>query len=460
MTLRSLTTEPAKPVPLVNGLPIIGVLPQLLRANPFENLKALMLKHGDLIALKFGPLKVYLVSNPDYLQHMLRDEYTNYVKPELLYRVIRRVVGYGLVTSSGDFWLRQRRMIQPHLHRKQLPLLHTQMVTAVTAVLDSWALRIAAGEVFELSDEMAKITMEVISRTMFGNEVLSAADMKRFADSMNVINNYLGRNGYFGFMPDNFPFPGQRQFEQARQTVFELVNQMIQRCREQGDSVSGLMKMMLNTVDEATNEQMTDQQLFDEVMTLFSAGYDTTASVLAWLWTVLDQNPAVAQQLQAEVNAVLGDVTPSFETVTQLEYTRKVFLELLRFRSVVAMLPRKAVAKDMVGGYEIPAGAFVLLFYHGVHHNPTVWQDPERFDPERFTPELVAQRHPFAYLPFSGGPRKCAADEFAMMEGPLIISMILQRFAVQVLPNQDFSSRITVTVRPHAGVKAHITAKA
>jgi cytochrome P450 len=411
------------------------------------------------VKLKFGPLSVYLVSNAAYLQQILRDANTDYEKPEMLYGALRKVMGNGLVTSSGDFWLRQRRMIQPHLHRKQLPLLYNDMVGAITAVLDTWEPRIASGEVFDLHTEMSKITMEIITRTMFGNGVLSEAESEVVSDMMNILAEYVGKNGFLGMLPEWMPFPGKKKFTQAQKTVHRIVGRLIERCREQGENASGLIKMLLNTVDEATNQQMTDQQLFDEIMTVFAAGFETTASVLTWLWTVLDRHPDVAVQLQAEVNAVVGADIPQLEHLPRLDFTRKVILELMRLHTIVPMLPRKAKTPITLGNHALPAGTMVLMFFHGVHHNPQLWDNPPRFDPTRFDAEAAAQRHPFAYLPFSGGPRKCAGDELALMEGQLAIAMIMQRFSITLQQGQDFAPHISITLRPHYGVKAKISVR-
>jgi cytochrome P450 len=167
----------------------------------------------------------------------------------------------------------------------------------------------------------------------------------------------------------------------------------------------------------------------------------------------------VIAKLQAEVDTVMGGRVPQFEDVIKLEYTRKVFLELMRLYTIAPMLPRRTKEGDMLGDFNLPPKSFVLMFFHGVHHNPRLWEEPERFDPERFSPERVSQRHPFAYAPFSGGPRKCAGDEFALLEGPLAIAMILQRYTVELLPGQNFSARMSVTMRPGSGVKAKIKAR-
>jgi cytochrome P450 len=214
--------------------------------------------------------------------------------------------------------------------------------------------------------------------------------------------------------------------------------------------------MLIKSVDEETNQQMTEQQLFDEVMTIFLAGYETTSTALTWLLVVLETYPAVLEKLQAESDQVLGSRPPTFDDILRLTYSRQVFMEVLRYHTVASLLPRALNKPDQLGPYRLPANALVLLSFYSVHHNPRVWDHPEMFDPGRFTPEAVAQRHPFAYVPFSAGPRKCAGDEFALLEGPLIIAMLLRRYTVTLLPNQTFQASLG-SLRPKNGVKATLS---
>jgi cytochrome P450 len=238
----------------------------------------------------------------------------------------------------------------------------------------------------------------------------------------------------------------------------QVINRIIAKCRADKDASAGLIEMLIKSVDEETNEAMTEQQLFDEVMTIFLAGYETTSTALTWLLVILKKHPAVLEKLQAEIDQVLGSRAPTFEDILRLTYTHQVFMEVLRYHTVASLLPRALNEPDQLGPYLLPANALVLLSIHGVHHNPRVWNNPEVFDPERFAPEAIAQRHPFAYVPFSAGPRKCAGDEFALLEGPLIIAMLLQRYTINLLPNQTFEARLG-NLRPKNGVKATLSAR-
>lgn len=443
-----------QPIPVQKGLPLLGILPNLFGRDPYEYLKSIMLEHGDFVQLNFGPQPVYLVSHPDYLQRILRDNYPNYRKPGMFYNTGREVVGNGLLTSEGDFWLRQRRMIQPHLHRKQLESLFTNIRAATQEILDSWQSLAANHSEIELREKMGETTMNIITQTMFGVGTLPAGELAETTRRVAQIVKYTGGALFSDMLPKWLPLPGRQEFLRDLGILKETIHRIIARCRQDKEISAGLIQMLLNSVDEESHEQMTEKQLFDEVMTIFLAGYETTATALTWLTVVLRDHPEVLEKLRAEIDQVLGTRIPSFEDMPRLVYARQVFMETLRMYTVAPFLPRSSNEGDRLGNYYLPANALILVFYHGVHHNPRVWDSPEVFDPGRFTPERMASQHPFAYVPFSAGPRKCAGEEFALLEGPLVMAMLLQRYNIDLLPNQIFSSGIGATMQPRNGVKA------
>lgn len=448
-----------QPIPIQKGLPLLGILPKLLSGDPYAYLKNIMLEQGDLVQLNFGPQSVYLVSHPDYLQRILRDNYQNYRKPDLFYGVGREVVGNGLSVSSGEFWLRQRRMIQPHLHRKQLENLFSDMRGAISETLSTWEALAANRTEVELAERMAEITINVITHVMFGEGTLPAEEVAETGRRATRLMKYIGRTLFASFLPSWFPIPGRREFLRDLGQVRETVNQIIAKCRQDKEISASLIQMLIRSVDDESHEQMTEQQLFDEVMTIFLAGYETTATALTWLSVVLQNHPDVLEKLRAEINQVLGDRLPSFEDLPRLVYAKQVFMEILRMYTIVPLLPRTLVKADRLGNYSLAANAMVLVFYHGVHHNPQVWDKPESFDPERFAPERMAGQNPFAYVPFSAGPHKCIGDEFALMEGPLVMAMVLQKYTLSLLPNQTFASGLGAAMQPRHGVKAVISAR-
>lgn len=454
-----MTIEQSQPIPVEKGWPLLGVLPKLLRGDPYEYLKSVMLEQGDFVQLNFGPQPVYLISHPDYLKRILWENHLNYRKPGMLYDTAREVMGNGLVLSDGDFWLRQRRMIQPHLHRKQLTYLFDEMVDSIAEVLNSWETMATSGTQVELHEKMADITINVITRTMFGHGMLPPTEVAEIGRSIMYINNYNGTTVYTSMLPKWFPIPGRRQYERDLSKARETVNQIIAKCRQEKETSASLIQMLINSVDEESQQQMTEQQLFDEVMTIFIAGYDTTASVLTWLGAILANHPDVLEKLQAEIDPVLGGRIPSFEDIPRLTYTRQVFMETMRMYAVTPFLPRTLKEADQLGQYHLPANATILVFFHGVHHNPHVWEQPEVFDPERFTTERMAGQNAFAYVPFSAGPRKCVGNDFALLEGTLIMAMVFQRYNLNILPNQTFTSMFSGIRHPKNGVKVNFLSR-
>ena len=426
------------------GLPIVGILPDLLANSPLQTLSHIMVRDGGFVELQLGTKLVYLVSDPAIFQHVLRDNYRNYPKPDLLYGTLKKVAKNGLVTSEGDFWLRQRRMIQPHFHRRQLANIAGTMTESIATVLDGWQHHVATGEPFDIGIQMSHITMNVITRTMFGQGI-SSKELETVARLVPDMLNYVTMRGFMLFVPEWIPLPVDRKFERNYAEFRALVQSLIDRRRQKPGS--DIISMLLNSVDDETNEQMTDDQLFDEAITIFAAGFETTSTTLTWLWHILDQHPEITDKMREEIGSVLGQRTPTMEDVPQLPYIRMVISECLRMFPPIPLLPRNSINEDNIGESKIPANATILLFYYGLHHNPQIWKAPEEFRPERFLPDTESNRSTFAWLPFSAGPRKCVGDEFAMMEAIIATTMILQRFEITVTQN-NIVPRFGATLRP------------
>jgi cytochrome P450 len=450
MNIKQTTT-----IPTVKGIPLLGIAPKMFGNNPMEYLKSVMLKHGDIVKLNLGFQKVFLVSSPELLQEVFRDKYSNYRKPDFVYDIAREGVGNGLVTSSGDFWLRQRRMIQPHLHRKQLGVLFTDMVDAIAEVLERTGNTFAqSGKEINLNQLFSDITMNVILQTMFGKGILTTTEIQEIGKCVTELVEYPVRGMFYKAIPEWIPVPERIRFKANLEKFQKVIVRVVAECRKHPEKSAGLIRMLMDAVDGETNEQMTEQQLIDETLTIFVAGYETTATTLTWLGVVIEQQPDILEKLQAEADHVLENSKPTFESIGKLTFARKVFHELLRMYTTVPLLFRAANETDMLAGYDIPKDSTIFTFFHGAHHNPRVWDNPSEFNPERFTPEEIAKRHQFAFIPFSGGQRKCAGDEFAMLEGQLIIAMMAQMFDITIVQNQSFDTRFGTTMRPKNGVRA------
>ncbi|MFN8527482.1 MAG: cytochrome P450 [Anaerolineae bacterium] len=440
----------------LESLPKVSLLPGILRQPPFYLLADIAREHGGFVRLTIGPKSVYLVSDPLIFQHVLRDNVQNYRKSRFLYSAAKPMVGEGLLTSEGDYWLRQRRLVQPQFHHTRIAAM-AQMMTEIAADrMAAWAREDQPGTRADMGERMAQITVEVVSHTLFGTATLSPTEIDELGGDMVDAANYVALRGYMPFIPRSIPLPGHGRFSRAIHNLTGAVNTIIEAGTKGEVKDDNLITMLLNAVDDETHEHMTHQQLFYEVMTLFAAGFETTATALTWIWKLLGENPQVEQTLREEIARVIGDRVPTFEDLPKLTYCRQVFQECLRYYPPIPLLPRTTLADDEINGYKIPKGTILLMFFYGLHHNADYWESPDSFDPTRFTPSAVESRHRFAYLPFSAGPRQCIGNEFAMTEGMLVLAMMLQRYRV-TLADDAVTPNLSATLKPNPGVYATLT---
>lgn len=431
-------------------IPKINILPDILTSSPFELLTRAA-QQGDFVKIGLGPQTVYLVSNPDYFQAVLRDDASSFVKSPKLYEAARMMLGNGLVTSSGDFWFRQRRMIQPYFHKKQVADFTSNIVNAIGDTLESWE----AGDKrhSNLKSNMSQLTIEVIAQTLFGKNVVSPEEIRLVSEHLIFLADYIALRGYLPFVPLGMPLPGHGRYKRSMQDLYRIVERFIELGKTDQMQSGTLLSMMVHAVDEDTNERMTVSQLFDETMTIFSAGFETTSVTLAWLIYLLDQYPDIKEKVQNEIDTVLGDKEPTFEDFQKLTYTQMAFQESLRILPASPMVPRTTAKNVQLGSHHIPEGKMLLMFIYGLHHNPDVWENPEQFDPMRFAPEAARNRSQFAFMPFIVGSRQCLGRHFAMLEGVLAIAMIMQKFEVIIPPNQNIKPKLSATLTPSPSIE-------
>ena len=446
------STKPAPPAlpPRTSGWPLIGALPALIRQQ-IDFLPAAHARYGEIYTLNLGLTQAVVLNHPDHAQHVFRDHARNYRKGGKFWEIIRDMLGNGLVVSEGDFWLRQRRMLQPQFHRQRLAALTALMSEAITEGLQSWP---QSGQPLDLGKAFADLTMRVITRTMFGS-TLERNEIEQVGNALTYAINYVMPAMLTRNLPAWLFTARERRFRAAIAQIDAVVYRVIESSRQslaQGDYADNLLSMMLTLVDEETGEGMTDQQLRDEAITIFLAGYETTAVALTWALPLILQDAHGFAKLQAELDTVLGDQPVTFANVGQLSYTRMVLQETMRLRPPASWLPRVAVADDEIAGYQIPAGTMVVLPIYMYHHHPAFWEEPNKFDPERFSPERSAGRHPFAWIPFGAGQRLCIGRDFAMLEGQMILATILQQFSLTPLAKALPQAQLAATLKPRGAV--------
>ncbi len=430
----------------MRGNLLLGSAPEM-RRNPLRLLTEAR-RHGDLVRFRLGPYRIYLLSHPDYIEHVLRKNPRNYLKDG--YEHIE-IVGNGLLSSEGDFWRRQRRLIQPAFHRARLVDMAQIMANAAENTSRRWRERTAgSGEPLDIEAEMTRLTLEITGRALFGADVTGEAGGVGEA-LQTVLTLGFQRTGRFAPVPLAVPTRDNRRYRTAVKKLNGVVDGLFHRRREDGETRRDLLSMLLEARDE-NGEGLGHRQLRDEAMTILTAGYETTARALTWTWYLLDENPAAREKLEDELDRVLGGRTPGFEDLGSLACTEMVFKESMRLMPPVWGLSRLVAEEDEVGGYRVPAGSRIVISQYVTHRHPDFWEEPEEFLPERFGPDGDAGRPKYSYFPFSEGPRQCIGNSFATMEAKLILATVAQGYRLHLVPGHPVEPEPSFTLKPRYGM--------
>ncbi|HEX5708522.1 MAG TPA: cytochrome P450 [Pyrinomonadaceae bacterium] len=415
--------------------------------DPLEFVTRLARTYGDVARFGDSSQNFFLLSHPDFVRDVLVTHNSDFMKSRGLQRA-KRLLGEGLLTSEPPLHRRQRRLAQPAFHK--------QRVAAYASVMVDYALRHERerwgdGRTLDIAHEMMLLTLAIAGQTLFGTETEAEAEEVGQALSATM-SSFTRMMMPFAELLDRLPLPSTRRFQQARARLDRVIYRIIEERRASGVDRGDLLSMLLLAQDEeGDHEGMSDEQLRDEVMTIFLAGHETTANALTWTWYLLSQNPEAEERLHAEVDAVLGDRKPSAEDLPRLPYAEKVLAESMRLYPPAWILGRRALKDYEVGGYYVPAGSIVLMSQYVMHRDARYFPDPERFDPERWTPEAKQARPQFSYFPFGGGPRRCIGEGFAWMEATLVLATIARKWRVRVRDDYRVETQPRITLRPGRG---------
>lgn len=443
----------AKKPPAPRGLPLIGNTAGLRHDAPGVLLKGAR-QYGSVVQYRFVVWRVYAINHPDGAKRILQDNNRNYNKDVVDYILLRYFLGEGLLTSDGDSWLRQRRLMQPAFHHQRIAGFASLMTVEAQATLAEWESLRRSGEALDLSAAMIRLTLRIVCRALFSTDIEQETNI--IGTAFTELNRRITRYSYFPFPPLSVPTPGNRKIAASANTLQRVVDTIIAHRRQDHAEHDDLLSMLLHAQDADTGEHMSDEQLRDEVTTLLLAGHETTSNALSWTWYLLGQHPDVEAKLHAELDSVLGGRLPTMDDLERLPYNRMVIEESLRLYPPAWLISRNAIAEDEICGYRIPAHAYVLLSPYTVHRHLDFWEHPDTFDPERFTPERSAARPRYAYFPFGGGPRQCIGNTFALTEAQLILATIAQRYRLALVPGHEVSTEALITLRPRNGILATI----
>jgi cytochrome P450 len=440
--------------PHLPGVPFLGHLPAL-RRDPIAVFQRAAALGDDLVRLPVGTRSVYVLRRTEDVKRVLQEYAQNYSKKTRGYAALRFVLGNGLITSQGDFWLRQRRLAQPSFHRQRLAQFGVRMVDLTEELLDRWDAAARLGSAVDVASEMSALTLRIVGWTLLSTE--TGPHAPAVSDALNeLLHQVIRRTTQWIRLPRSIPTPGNRAVHRARKALDRVVLGMIAERRRSGADVPDLLGMLMSARDEDCGEAMSDQQLRDEVMTIFLAGHETTANALTWTLYLLSGHPEVRGRLEREVASALQGRRPGVEDLPKLGYVLAVVQESMRLYPPVWLLMRNTEREDVLAGFRVPARAFVAISPFLLHRDPRLFENPERFDPERFIGERAARIPRFGYIPFSQGPRVCIGNGFALMEAQLVLASIVQRFRLELVPGHPVELDPAVTLRPKHGMRMEV----
>lgn len=408
-------------------------------------------QYGDLASFKFGPFVAYVATHPDLVHQVLVTDADKVRKPLGIVSALYPVLGNGLFSSDGEFWKRQRKLVQPAFHTKRIGAYGQVMVDYANAIGDRWQ----SGQTYAIDHSMTELTMQIIARTLFDADV--SGEASEVGETITTVLDFVNhRLDQLLPLPLWIPTATNRRFKQAVGRLNALIYRFIDERRKSGKDNGDLLSMLLMAQGD-DGSQMTDIQVRDEAMTLFGAGHETTAVTLTWAWYLLSQHPDVEARLHEELAAVLGGRAPTIADLPNLPYTDMVIKETMRLYPPAFTASRQMLEPITLGGYTIPKDAVILMNIYGLHRDARFFPDPERFDPERFSPENEKRIPKYAYLPFGGGPRVCIGNAFASMEARLILATLAQRFQLSLAPGHAVVPERKFTLRPKFGMKMVVT---
>ena len=398
--------------------------------NPILLFEHLVATYGRVSHYKIGPSHIVFINDPEMIREILINQPQNFIK-ERTQRRMKILLGEGLITSDGEVHRRQRRIAAPAFHRQRIQAYGGMMVERAATIREEWL----PGREVDAAAEMMRLTLQVVARTLFNTDV--TRDVQRINDEVNVIMDLYN---FLIALPRaeamlHWPVPGLMRFRKARKRLDAVVHRMIEQHRADGVDRGELLSMLIFSQDEeGDHSRMSDEQLRDEVLTIFLAGYETVANALAWTWLLLGQNPDAEAKMHAEIDAVLGGRLPALDDLPRLKYTEMVLAESMRIYPPAWAMGRQATREIELGPYRLPSGSYFFFSQYIMQRSPEQFPDPLKFDPERFTPEAKIGRPKFAYFPFGGGNRQCIGEAFAWMEGVLLLATLAQKWRLRLIP--------------------------
>lgn len=419
---------------------------------------------ASFLAQKFFLRWLFIANSPRTVRHVLFSNVENYPKSDEMKNALGPLIGNSMLLSDGDIWRRQRRNATPAFHVSRIKQFSETMATTAAEQAERWGQEIdqGGGQIeLEMGEQMAKVTAEVICRTMFSSDLGDRAEViyQSFTEYIDALRQ-VEFDEFMG-LPTWLPKRPRPRARRALARINQVLDAMIHARRGHEDEYQDLLSILLAVPDEDTGGDRPHDEIRDELSVFFFAGHETTANALAWTWYLLSQAPSVEKRFHDEIDRVLEGRQPAYADVARLPYVLSVFEEAMRLYPPIPILTRKARAEDKIAGKTIPAGSFVAVCPWLLHRHRGLWRNPDHFDPDRFYYEKVEPpagmeppkpRHKLAYVPFGAGPRTCIGASFARTEAVLILATLGQRYRLRLRPGHPVEPQSRLTLRPRHGL--------
>lgn len=422
-----------------------------MQQNPLDYFTDMAQKYGDISGMRIGRFRSLFINHPDLIEDVLVNNARKYHKGRIL-QANKFLFGEGLLTSEGDFWLRQRRLSQPAFHRARVSTYAATMAEYAGQMAATWHDR----EERDIHEEMMQLALRIVGKTLFDADV--TRDAKEVGETLDILLRIAANFGRTILVPMWVPSPRNIRAKLGIRRLEKVIYRIIAERRASGHDAGDLLSILLQAQDD-DGTHMNDRQLRDETITLFLAGHETTANTLSWTWMLLAQNPAVEKKFHEELDGVLGGHAPTLDDLQNLTYLNHVLTESLRLFPTAWGMARLAAEEHEIAEYPVHVG-YGVAFAQWVVHRDARWFDaPLQFRPERWENGLAKQLPRFAYFPFGGGPRQCIGNTFALMEASVVLATIGQKYRFRLVPGHKVTPLASITLRPRDGIRVRLESR-
>jgi cytochrome P450 len=431
---------------------LLSALFGAMQQNPLDYFTDMARKYGDVSGMRIGNFRSLFINHPDLIEDVLVNNAKKYHKGRIL-QANKYLFGEGLLTSEGDFWLRQRRLSQPAFHRARVSAYAATMAEYVEQMLATWH----NGEERDIHEEMLQLALRIVGKTLFDADV--TRDAKEVGETLNILLQIAANFGRTILVPLWVPTPRNLRAKLGIKRLEKVIYRIIAERRASGHDTGDLLSILLHAQDE-DGSHMNDRQLRDETITLFLAGHETTANTLSWTWWLLAQNPAVEKKFHEELHGVLGGRVPTLNDLPKLRYLSHVLTESLRLYPTAWGMARLAAEEHEIAGYPVRVGYGVAFAQWVVQRDERWFDAPLEFRPERWENGLAKQLPRFAYFPFGGGPRQCIGNAFALMEASVVLATVGRKYRFSLVPEHQVTPLASITLRPRNGIRVTLESRA